>query len=51
MFHTDIKPRKISMEVDLPMDLNINEQEAEILETVWHNATESVLRPYFYEKK
>jgi len=50
-FHTNIKPRKISMEVDLPMDLDINEQEAEILETVWHNATESVLRPYFYEKK
>lgn len=50
-FHTNIKPRKISMEVDLPMDLDINEQEAEILETVWHNATESVLRPYFYDKK
>ena len=49
-FHTEIGDRKISMEVDLPMDLNLNEKEAEILETVWHNATESVLRPYFYDK-
>lgn len=49
VYKTNIQPKKLSMQVDLPMELDIDEEEASILETIWHNATEIVLRPYFYQ--
>jgi serine/threonine protein phosphatase PrpC len=49
VYKTNIQPKKLSMQVNLPMELDIDEEEASILETIWHNATETVLRPYFYQ--
>ena len=50
VFHTSINPNKISAEVDLPFNLDISEEEAEILDTLIHNALEIVLRPYFIHR-
>jgi len=46
-FHTKINPSSVSIEVDMPFDLNMSEDESEVLETLLHNAIELVLRPYF----
>ena len=46
-FSTQIEPRKVSISVDIPFDLNINEEEAVKLETLLHNAVELVLSRYF----
>ena len=47
MFHTSITPKKVGIEVEIPFDLDIDEEESGILETLLHNAVELVLRPYF----
>ena len=51
MFHTSIKPERVGIEVDMPFDLDIDEEESEILETLLHNVVELVLRPYFSDSK
>lgn len=46
-FKTNISDNKISVEIELPMDLNLNEKEAKLLEDNIHNAMELVLARYF----
>jgi len=46
-FNTQIEPRKVSISVDMPFDLNIDEEEAIKLENLLHNAVELVLSRYF----
>lgn len=45
-----INDDKISVEVELPMELELNEEEAKLLEANIHNAMELVLAPYFLKK-
>lgn len=49
-FHTSIGTKYISVRVNLPFELKINEKEAKILEKLLHNQIELVLRPYFAER-
>ncbi len=46
-FNTQIEPRKVSISVDMPFDLNIDVEEAIKLENLLHNAVELVLSRYF----
>jgi len=50
IYHTHIKQTKVSVSVDIPFDLNIDEKEAELLENLIHNQLELVLRPYFKQQ-
>jgi len=47
VFHTNISKDTISAKVSLPFSLDIDSDEAAILETLIHNSLEIVLRPYF----
>tara|TARA_Y100000296_G_scaffold62499_1_gene72601 strand:+ start:33 stop:221 length:189 start_codon:yes stop_codon:yes gene_type:complete len=47
VFRVEIDENSIAATVDLPFKLDINEKEAEILETLIHNQLELVLRSYF----
>lgn len=47
IFHTKISKDTISAKVSLPFSLDIDSDEAAILETLIHNSLEVVLRPYF----
>ena len=47
VFHTEIEDFNIAIKVYLPFKLEINEEEAEVLETLIHNQLELVLRSYF----
>ena len=47
VFNTKITESNVTVSVDIPFNLNLSEKEAEILETLLHNAIETVLRPYF----
>ena len=47
VFHTEIEDFNITAKVYLPFKLEINEEEAEVLETLIHNQLELVLRSYF----
>ena len=47
VFHTDIRMRSVSVKVNLPFKLNVDEEEVKILETLLHNQLELVLRSYF----
>ena len=46
-FDTHIEPRRVSISVDMPFDLNISEEEAIELESLLHNAVELVMSRYF----
>lgn len=46
-FKTDISDNKISVEIDLPKSLDLNEEEAKLLESNIHNALELVFAKYF----
>jgi GNAT superfamily N-acetyltransferase len=46
-FHTTISGPQVGIMVDLPMTPDLNESQAELLESNMHNAMELVLRPYF----
>ena len=46
-FNTQISPRRVSISVDMPFDLNLDEEEAIKLENLLHNAVELVLSRYF----
>ena len=47
VFHIEINDKKISVDIDLPMKLNLSEEDAKLLESNIHNAMELVLAPYF----
>ena len=51
IYRTHIHPRNIAVTVNLPFQLDISEEEAEILETLLHNQLEVVLIPYFKQDK
>lgn len=46
-FNIEINEEKVSVEVELPMKLDLTEEEAKLLESNIHNAMELVLTPYF----
>ena len=46
-FHTYIGERLIAIDVELPFKLDLNEQDATLLEKLIHNQLELVLRSYF----
>ena len=50
-FHTYIDNKDVGINVDLPFELSIDENEAADLETLLHNAVEMILRPYFKKEK
>ena len=50
IFHTHITDSGIVTKITLPFNLDINEDEAEIIETLIHNSLETILRPYFLEQ-
>lgn len=47
IFHTEVSERRVSVSVDLPMALELDEAAAELLEANLHNAMELVLARYF----
>ena len=47
VYHTYINKRSVSVKVDLPFELDVDEEEAEILSILIHNQLELVLRNYF----
>ncbi len=47
VFHTAISDKKVSISVDLPFVLDIDEEEAEILTRLLHNQLETILRFYW----
>jgi len=47
IFHTEIASLKVSISVDLPFNIELNEKEASLLEANLHNVVELVLKPYF----
>lgn len=51
IYQTDISEDIITMTVKLPFALDLDEKEAELLETNIHNAMELVLVPYFKNNK
>jgi 2'-5' RNA ligase/phage portal protein BeeE len=46
-FHTEIRDNKVSISVDLPEEVEIDEEDSELVEANLHNAVELVLAPYF----
>lgn len=46
-FHIRIQKRTVAVKVDLPMNLLLDEDEAQVLEANLHNAMELVLARYF----
>lgn len=49
-YNIEISDDKVSVQVELPMQLDLNEKEAKLLESNIHNAMELVLAPYFLNK-
>lgn len=49
VYNINISENEITLNVKLPFDLNLTEQEAELLESNLHNITEIVLSKYFYK--
>lgn len=47
VFHTNISSRNITLSIDLPKDLKLDESEAVLLGNNLHNAAELVLAKYF----
>ncbi len=50
-FNIEIKDKKVSVEVELPMELDLTEKDAKLLEDNIHNAMELVLARYFEKDK
>jgi hypothetical protein len=46
-FNIEIGENKVSVEVELPMKLDLTEEKAKLLESNIHNVMELVLAPYF----
>ena len=51
IFRIYIKPKTIDAKVFLPFSLDIDEDEAEVLETLIHNSLELVLSRYWPRKE
>jgi len=49
-FDTEIHSDSIKVEVRLPFELEITEEEAILLTSILHNQVEVALRPYFEDK-
>lgn len=49
-YKTDIRPRKITTAITLPIPLMLTKEDAALLETNLHNALELVMIP-FYRKR
>lgn len=49
-YHIRVSSRRIAVQIDLPIDLNLGDGQAELLEANLHNAIELVLAPYFAGK-
>jgi hypothetical protein len=49
-YQIDISDKAISVNIELPMKLDIDEEEAKLLESNLHNAIEIVLSKYFTDK-
>jgi hypothetical protein len=47
VFHTSVADNKVSVQIDIPFNLDLTEQEAALLEANIHNAMELVLAPHF----
>ncbi len=50
-FNIEISDKSVSVKVELPMELDLSESEAKLLESNIHNAMELVLAPYFIKGK
>jgi hypothetical protein len=50
-FNIEINDKSVSVKVELPMELDLSESEAKLLESNIHNAMELVLAPYFIKGK
>lgn len=46
-FHTEISPNRVSVSVDIPFNLDLNNESGEELENLLHNAVEMVLAVYW----
>ena len=46
-YHTTITDNSVTIKVDLPFDLDLDEREAQVLETLMHNQLELILRTFF----
>ncbi len=46
-FHIEVSGKRVGCSIDLPIDLDLTDSEAKLLETNIHNAMELVLAPYF----
>ena len=51
VFDTKIKPKYVSIKVNMPFELDLDEKEAKELETLLHNAVELVMSRYFIKEK
>ena len=51
IYHIHIHDKSVGCEVNLPMQLNLNEQEAQCLEDKIHTSIEEVLKEYFSESR
>ena len=49
-YRTLIDRKKVYVSVELPFELDIDEEEAEVLDILLHNQVELVLRSYFKDK-
>jgi len=47
IFHTEIKDKMVTCKIELPMALDLSDDESKILETNIHNAMELVFTQYF----
>lgn len=50
IYNTKISDDKIDVSVEIPFELELNEDDAKLLEDNIHNALELVLKPYFIKK-
>jgi hypothetical protein len=50
IYKMSISPNEVSVSVKLPIDLNIDEEEAKALEDDMHDAMEAILAKYFEDK-
>ena len=51
IYHIRIHNKSVRCEVELPICLNLNEQEAAALEDKIHNSMEETLKEYFNESR
>ena len=47
IYNTDISENNISIDIEIPFNIDLTKSEAKLLENNIHNALELVLKPYF----